>query len=299
MVLAMDRKTILLAAGGDERFAGLCRLLAEKQLCTIYTLGFGDKLEDVLGLRTLTEISELRHQPDMLVLPLPLTADGVHLRAPFHTGSPILLRYLLDLCHKGTRVYCGKADEAFRAECRERGLPLCDYLDDEAFTVKNAAATAEAAVTLACGLRRKTLFGSRVLVLGGGRIAKSLCRLLIAYGARVFCAARSPEQRVWADLSGAEGVPLNAIPEPERIDLVFSTVPRTVFGEAELTSLRRDCLLIELGSLPGGIDEKAAGHLGRPLVRALSLPGKTVPDSASEWLAELILEKEAETCEKN
>lgn len=290
----MNKRTTLLAAGGDERFVCLCRLLAEKQLCTLYTLGFGERLAAVPGLRNLSQISELRQQPDILILPLPLSSDGVHLRAPFHDGNPVLLRYLLDLCHRDTLVFCGRADEAFRADCRQRGLILTDYMDDEAFTVKNAAATAEAAVTLACELRLRTLFGSRVLVLGGGRIAKNLCRLLQAYGAQVICAARSPEQRVWAVLAGAAGVSLDDIPEPEQIDLVFSTIPRTVFGEAELSRLRRDCLLIELASLPGGIDERAAGQMGLRLVKALSLPGRTVPESAARWLLELILQKEAE-----
>lgn len=284
-------KMILLAAGGDGRSAGLCRLLTEKLPCTAYSLALGE----IPGVRSLTGISEMRRQPDILLLPLPLTADGVHLNA----GEPLLLRHLLDLCHKGTRVYCGKADGDFRAGCAERGLILTDYLDDEAFTVKNAAATAEAALALAFGLRKETFYGSRVLVLGGGRIAKNLVRLLKAYGAEVICAARSADQRVWAQLLGAEAVPLDRIPDPGRIDIVFSTVPRTVVGGAELAPLRQDCLLIELGSLPGGIDEKAAGQQGRQLVRAASLPGKTVPVSASRWLAELILEKEAAICEKN
>lgn len=295
----MNRKTVLLAAGGDERFVGLVQLLAKNPSYTVYAIGFGSRLAEVPGVRNLSQLSELRQQPDRLVLPLPLSQDGVHLKAPFHTGTPILLRYLLDLCHRDTVIFCGKAGEGFKAECKERGLRLVDYMDDEAFTVKNAAATAEAAIVLASELRARTFFGSRVLVLGGGRIAKRLCQLLGAYGAEVVCAARSPEQRAWAMLSGAEAVPLGEIPAPEDFDLVFSTIPQPVFGEEELLSLRQDCLLIELGSLPGGIDEKAAGRLGRRLVVAPSLPGRTVPDSASQWLLELILQKEAEICERD
>lgn len=293
MVPAMNN-IILLAAGGDERSAGLCRILTEKLPCNAFSLALGD----VPGAKTLSSLSEMRFQPDLLVLPLPVSSDGVHLRTVF-SEERIPLKHLLDLCRRGTRVYCGKADDALREGCRERGLPLNDYLDDEAFTVKNAAATAEAALALAFDLRKKVFFGSTALILGGGRIAKNLIRLLTAYGVRVICTARSPEQRTWASLMGARAVPFGEIPDPGRIDMVFSTVPRTVFGEAELVLLRQDCLLIELGSLPGGIDEDAARNQGRHLVRASSLPGKTVPASASEWLAELILEKEAAFLDKN
>ena len=291
----MNEKTVLLAAGGDERSAGLCRILTEKLPCTVYSLALGD----IPGALPLVKEETLPFPADILLLPLPLTRDGTHLFSPLDHGEPPELHRLLDLCHEGSRVYCGKADETFRTACLERKLILTDYLDDEAFTVKNAAATAEAAVSLLFTARKRTLFGSTVLILGGGRIAKNLIRLLTAYGVRVICAARSPEQRTWAELMGAEAIPLGMIPDAEKVDAVFSTVPRTVFGGTELVPFRQDCLLIELGSPPGGIDEEAAGKQGRRLVRALSLPGKTVPGSVSEWLAELILMKEAAICEKN
>jgi len=295
MVPPMNEQTVLLAAGGDERSAGLCRLLTEHCPCRAYSLG----LYDIPGVSSLARAEDLPLSPDILLLPLPLSRDGLHPLSPLYQGEMPLLCHLLDLCHEKSRVYCGKADEFFRKECINRKLILTDYLDDEVFTVKNAAATAEAAIVLLLSLRKRSLFGTRVLLLGGGRIAKNLIRLLNACGARVICAARSPEQRLWAGLIGALAVPFDAIPDTERIDIVISTVPRMVFGETELEQLRKDCLLIELGSPPGGIDEKAAGKQGRQLVRALSLPGKTVPDSVSEWLAELVLEKEAAICENS
>ena len=288
----MSEPKILLAAGGDERFAGLAGLLAADPRYTVYAIGLGGA--PAPGVRCLEELSELRQQPDILVLPLPLSADGVHLKAPFYQKSPILLRYLLNLGYRGSRVYCGKAGGDFKRECAARGLVLTDYLDDEAFTVKNAAATAEAALVLAASLRRRALFDSKVLVLGGGRIAKRLCAILAACGAAITCAARAPEQRAWAMLSGAEAVPLSAIPNPSRFDLVFSTIPQPVFGESELSRLSPGCLLIELGSDPGGIDEKAAAALGLSLQKAPSLPGRMMPESAAQWLWELILQKEAE-----
>lgn len=295
MVFAMDRKTVLLAAGGDERSAGLCRILTGICPCRAYSLG----LSEISGVSSLERAEDIPFSPDILLLPLPLSRDGTHLLSPLYPKEPPVLSDLLDLCREGSHVYCGKADEAFRKECQKRKLVLTDYLDDEAFTVKNAAATAEAAVSLLFGMRKRTVSGSTVLILGGGRIAKNLIRLLQAYGARVICAARSPEQRAWAELMGAKAVPVGVIPDAEKVDAVLSTVPCTVFSGTELAQLRQDCLLIELGSPPGGIDEDAAGKQGRHPVRALSLPGRTVPDSVSEWLAELVLAKEGVTCEKN
>lgn len=290
----MHQNLTLLSAGGDERFASLTGMLAENPTHTVYSIGFGTRLRETPGVRCLDQLSQLQQQPDLLILPMPLSEDGVHLKAPCHPGTPILLRYLLDLCHRGTLVFHGKGDQSFKAACEERGLIPIDYLDDEAFTVKNAAATAQAALTLAAELLPMAFFDCEVMVLGGGRIARVLCRLLTAYGASVTCLARSPEQRVWASLTGASALPLTHIGAAPPPQLVFSTIPSMVLGEQELMLLPPDCLMIELASRPGGIDPHAAHRLGRRLVQAPSLPGRTVPVSAARWLCQLIAQKEAD-----
>ena len=50
--------------------------------------------------------------------------------------------------------------------------------------------------------------------------------------------------------------------------------------EEELEDLRRDCLVLDLASKPGGVDLEAAGELGLTVIWALSLPGKVAPVTA-------------------
>ena len=55
--------------------------------------------------------------------------------------------------------------------------------------------------------------------------------------------------------------------------------------------------MIDLASLPGGVDFSAAQELGLKAVQALSLPGKTAPESAAEIIKQTvytILEEEEE-----
>ena len=49
-----------------------------------------------------------------------------------------------------------------------------------------------------------------------------------------------------------------------------------------------DTILIDLASLPGGIDAAAAEKLGLRMIRALSLPGKVAPKSAGEIIKETV-----------
>ena len=70
--------------------------------------------------------------------------------------------------------------------------------------------------------------------------------------------------------------------------LVFNTVPTMIFGREQLSRFGKDTLFIDLASKPGGIDITSAQELGRKVIWALGLPGKTSPVTAGEIIAETI-----------
>ncbi len=299
----MKQTLNILSAGGDRRFVILSRRLAARNGTRVMTYGQGwyDPVAGSIFPHRLDRISELKQSPDILILPLPLTRDGETLSMPLEKGEdaspPIRLTHLLDLCHPHTRVYCGltPAAEGFQQECRKRGLRLTDYMADESFALRNADVTAEAAVSLAVTLLPVTIRGVKVLVAGGGRIAKSLVKLLSMMGADVTVAARSGTARTQAELLGAKTVPLTGLVTVlPAMRLILNTVPAVVFGKEEVGKIRADALTLELASSPGGFDIEALQKYRRPVVKALSLPGKTAPESCAAWLEELIAENEAD-----
>ena len=73
-----------------------------------------------------------------------------------------------------------------------------------------------------------------------------------------------------------------------RADLVFNTVPACVLGREILSKLRKDALIIDLASKPGGVEFDTARELGIKTVWALSLPGKCAPISAGDIILETI-----------
>ena len=185
----------------------------------------------------------------------------------------------------GTRVFAGKALEPLRAECRRRGLPLTDYLRCEDFALRNAELTAEGAV--GCLLQGEgALRGSRVLLVGFGRIGKLLARKLCALGALVTVAARRPEDRALAELLGCRAL---RIPETgsAQWDAVVNTVPATLFGAEELAAFGA-ARLVELASPPYGFDPAAAAALGKPIELLSGLPGKCAPVAAAAALRDTI-----------
>lgn len=171
--------------------------------------------------------------------------------------------------------------------------PSARYAHLEEYQIVNAQLTAEGAVAL---LRPETgLSGAHVLLLGYGRIARLLARELQKAGALVTAAARSGEQRAWAEAESIEALPLDALSGAlDRFDVIIGTIPAPVLTEPLLALVRKDALLLELASAPGGIDAAAAHERGLRYIRAPGLPAKYAPERAAVILRDAVYAAAAE-----
>ena len=66
---------------------------------------------------------------------------------------------------------------------------------------------------------------------------------------------------------------------PAQYDGIVNTVPAPIIGPAQLPCIRRDCVLLELASLPGGFCAEAQALPGYCAARGL--PGKYAPEAAA------------------
>ena len=266
-------------AGGDRRQVWLARLLAEDGHA-VHAFALGPAGAGVREERTLAGAE----RADCVVLPLPAAGRDGALNAPLAEG-PVPLEEVLDTLRPGQIVCAGRVDDRLRALAEGRGVRLFDYFAREELAVTNSVPTAEGAIQIALEELPITLHGSRALVIGYGRLGRALAPRLAALGARVTVAARRYEALAWAESFGFAACPLGELGECLcGFDLAVNTVPAPVLGAAELGELKEGCLVIDLASLPGGVDLGAAERLGVKAVRALSLPGKTAPATAAAAL---------------
>ncbi len=228
---------------------------------------------------------------DAVIFPMPLSRDGVTLNAPSLEEKIPLLDIVSRLRPEQT-VFGGFFPEWLRRELLNRKIRFFDYGESEYLTRLNAVLTAEGAVAVAVFSTPRSIFESKSLVVGFGRIGRTLAKYLSALGARVTVSARKESDFADIRACGFSAIKTADIANfAEEFDLIFNTVPVEVFKDSALQKINPDCALIELASAPGGVDKKAAKKRNTKIINAPSLPGKYSPEKAAKIIFEFISDR--------
>lgn len=154
----------------------------------------------------------------------------------------------------------------------------------------NALPTCEGAIQLAMEETPHTIQGSKCLIIGNGRLGSLLAHKLQALGAHVTVSARNARDFAKIATAGLPSLDTRKLAgHLSGFDLIFNTVPAPVLGAAELSELTPPCLVMDLASLPGGVEAGAPVVSGCRIMHALSLPGKVAPLSAARAVRDTVL----------
>ena len=216
---------------------------------------------------------------DYILLPLPLDAA----RTP--------LAELLRAARPGALALGGMLSEEAKAIAAEAGVELGEDCAREELAIRNAIPTAEGCIGVLLAQRKRTLWGSAVLLLGFGPVGQAVGTRLAALGAQVTVAARRPAQRAQAESLGMRGAELSRLAQlAPAFDTVVNTIPAQVLTAPVLARLRPGSLIVDLASRPGGTDFDAAARCGHKAIHALSLPAACAPETAGEIVARTVRE---------
>jgi dipicolinate synthase subunit A len=282
-----------LVAGGDLRYITLASKLAENKENIVNAVGFDPGAFSIgsSNTRLTANIHTLSERADFLVLPIPVSVDGENVNAPFYSKQ-LPIAELVPFVKNGGKVFGARFGDELTALFEKAGLSVVDYSEREDFAVMNAVATAEGAIQVAMEELDCTVSSRKILVLGMGRIAKTLLKMLRAFSPEVTAAARKTSDIAWAEILGGKGVHLGDLfentPALGEYDLIFNTIPNMVLNEERLCKLSKHTLIIDLASRPGGVDFAAAKRLGLKTRWALSVPGKVAPVTSGCVIAQTI-----------
>ncbi len=276
-----------LVAGGDLRQLYLAKALAHRG-SRVYITRFDEAFELDKRLIPVDRLSQVDEKLDCIVLPLPVTNDGVTVNTPL-SKKRLELEAILQKAVSSTVIFGGKVEKPFQTACSDRGLEVIDYLEREELAVLNAVPTAEGALEILMQELPTTLFGTKCLLTGFGRISKVMAKYLTALGVSVTVAARRYSDLAWARVYGCEGIHISRIAERAgSFDMIVNTVPAKLFDHGVLSKLQDHCLVLDLASKPGGVDFELAKQLGVKVIWALSLPGKVAPVTSGEIICDTI-----------
>ena len=275
--------------GGDERQITAAKMLsADGYPVSVFV---EERTDDGNAVTQCDSLWGALKNADIVILPLPVSVDGVLLNAPFLKAEQITISEVADRITCGTLVIGGRLPDILLQALEKKGVRAVDYFKSEAFQIENAYTTSEAALSIAMNNLKRNIRGARFAVTGYGRIARTLTKLLLKLGANVCVLARKESDLAWAKLAGATSKRLcddSVMSLAEGYDIIFNTVPTWLFFEDLLAAIDKKTLIIDLASSPGGVDVSAAKKLSSKVLWASSLPGKYAPESAGELIAQCI-----------
>ncbi len=214
------------------------------------------------------------NKADIIVLPVPSTKDGKTVYSPL-TGESILLDYIKENVY-GRTVITANYD---------LGENTVDIMKLDGFAYLNAVPTAEGAIAYAIDNTPFTLWKSRVLVIGNGRVAKVLISRLEAFRCLITVSARKFKDFALLDTENIKYIDTSKVKETAgSFDIIFNTVDARLFGSpGEL----QNALLIDLSSM-GCLDFSQVEGCAAKAVKLPALPGKTAPETAGKIYADTL-----------
>lgn len=275
--------------GGDLRIIKLAKMLADEGN-TVYTFGL-EKAEELKGHENIVFTEKLSkaipEDVEIVIGPIPFSSNGVNINAPF-SNNEISIRELVHYLNAKILIAGSIIPEVYNM-ANDEYVEIIDIMKREELAVLNTISTAEGTIEIAIANTNKIIHGSKVLILGFGRIGKVLARKMAGLSAKVTCAARKDEDLAWIRAYGHNETNINTLSDNlGEFDIIINTVPHLILNKERLQYVKEDCLLIDLASNPGGIDKKEVKERNLKLIWALALPGKVAPVTTAEFIKDTI-----------
>ena len=277
--------------GGDLRTVKLVQRLVEDEN-VVYTFGLekADELKKLENVFFCSKLEDSIQNAEIIIGPIPFSSNEKEINMPF-SDEKVTIK---DLMHNanGRILIAGaipKKVYEIQNEEDEECYEIVDIMKREELAILNTISTAEGTIQLMISNTNKNIHGSYVLILGFGRVAKILAYKLQGLSAKVTCAARKEDALAWIKSYGYQDININNLKsELTNYDIIINTVPNLILPKERLKYVREDCLIIDLASNPGGVDNEAAKERGIKSIWALALPGKVSPSTTADIIKDTI-----------
>jgi len=275
--------------GGDLRIINLAQMMQQdgKEIF-VYGMEHSEEIMENKNIVKTKTLDEAIENANIIIGSIPFASDDNKMYATF-SDKDIKIEDLIKKNNKNKKFIAGSINEKSYKLLSGSYGGVIDVMKREELVILNTIATAEGAIEVAIRNTDTILLGSKVLVLGFGRVGKVVARKFYEMCAKVTCAARRKTDLAWVRAFGYDDIDINTLGKNLiKYDIIINTVPQMIINKDLMKYMRKDVLMIDLASNPGGINREHAKELDLKLVWALALPGKVAPITSAHFIKETI-----------
>lgn len=278
----------LAVIGGDARQLEIIRRLTEldarlsligfEQLDHAFTGALKEKLTEV-------DFSSI----DGIILPVAGTGTDGKVDTIFSNEKVFLTEEILLETPSHCTIYSGISNSYLDGITSNADRRLVQLFQRDDVAIYNSIPTTEGTIMMAIQHTDFTIHGSKILVLGLGRVGMTVARTFAALGARVLVGARKTEHI--ARITEMSLTPFHLKNLGEHVkdaDICINTIPHEIVTASVISKMPTHTLIIDLASKPGGTDFRYAEKRGIKALLAPSLPGIVAPKTAGQILANVL-----------
>ncbi|WP_191561692.1 dipicolinic acid synthetase subunit A [Metabacillus idriensis] len=274
--------------GGDARQLEVIRKLTELD-AKLFLVGF-DQLDHGFTGASKLKLAEVRFEEiDAIILPVPGTNLEGHVDTIFSNEEVVLTEEIFAKTPPHCIIYSGISNSYLDGIIEIANRELVQLFERDDVAIYNSIPTVEGTIMMAIQHTDFTIHGSKVAVLGLGRVGMSVARTFSALGARVKVGARKSSHIARIIEMGLDSFQLEDLDkEVSQIDICINTIPHHIVTAKVISKMPAHTLIIDLASKPGGTDFKYAEKRGIKALLAPGLPGIVAPKTAGQIVANVL-----------
>lgn len=204
-------------------------------------------------------------------------------------------------------IVCGNAKEEVRNIFELKNIYYYNLMEDETFVLKNASLTAEGFLVDLILNTPASIFNQKILLLGGGRVAKAVGLLLNKLGIDYDISMRNEIKLLEFQLYAKNIIKFKNFKQKlKNYDTIINTIPAEIFFKKDENKFKNDSILFELSSvkclnslLPVKTNSlepfteiiKINKLKNLKYVLSPALPGRYLPNTAGELIYEYLKSK--------
>ncbi|MDF2946030.1 MAG: dpaA [Bacillales bacterium] len=276
--------------GGDARQLEVIKKLVELD-ARVSMVGFNQLEHGVIGANKCS-LSEIVPQTiDAVIFPVHgMNIEGV-IDSVFSNEKIKITKEFVNSTKETCLFFTGISNSYMEDLCNSNNRKLIKLMDRDDVAIYNSIPTAEGTILMVIQHTDTTIHGSKVAVLGPGRVGITVARSFAALGAKVKVGARKSEDIARIFEMGLEPFYMKNIQsEIQDVDICINTIPAMVLDADVISKMLPQSLIIDLASKPGGTNFRYAEKRGVKAMLAPGLPGIVAPKTAGKILAKVIVE---------